>query len=372
MSARIINNARRAWNLARKRPKGWSSLLYNTAMAKAKITGPLMMPVHVTVEPTNSCNLRCPVCETGNGSLGRRKGMLDPDVYREFIDQIAPTTSVLMFYFMGEPLLNKHAYDMMRYAREKGMFVETCTNGDFMNAEGVIYSDVNEINVQIGGLTQESHGKYRVRGDLSRVMRNLEELLQRRRETPHSSVQINVGFVVMKHNEKELPEFMRWAREIGVDRANVIDPCVRSVSEGRQLLPEDRRYWFYDEEAFERGVLRPKVLPDNECTWIWNSTVINVDGTVVPCCRDPRGKHIFGNAFERPLKEIWNNEAIRSFRQKVIADQGEIDICKLCSGYGVPNLMPNKPMGTEIHRLSLDTNSLDIPPVDDAPPTVAA
>ncbi len=365
---RHLSHMRRAWGLLSRRPKGWSSLLYNTALAKARITGPLMMPVHVTIEPTNSCNLRCPVCETGNGSLGRRKGMLDPDVYREFIDKIAPTTSVLMYYFMGEPLLNKHSYDMIRYAREKGLYVETCTNGDFINAEGVIYSDVNEISIQIGGMTQETHEKYRVRGNLERIMKNVDELLERRRKAENSNVQINVGFVVMKHNEHEVTEFMQWAQRKGIDRANVIDPCVRSVSEGRQLLPEDRRYWFYDEEAFNRGILKPKVLPDNECTWIWNSVVVNVDGTVVPCCRDPRGKHVFGNAFEHSLHDIWNNEAIQDFRRKVIVAQGEIDICKLCSGYGVPNLMPSKPMGTEVRRLSLDTATLDIPPVDDPPP----
>jgi radical SAM protein with 4Fe4S-binding SPASM domain len=347
--------------LVMRRPKGWRALAYNTAMAKLKRTGPLLLPVHISIEPTNACNLRCPVCETGNGSLGRVKGIMDPDVYKAFIDEVAPTTSVMMFYFMGEPFLNKHAYEMIRYARQKDIYVETCTNGDFVNAEGVIYSDINEINFQIGGLTQPTHDKYRVRGDLERTLANLDAVLEARRKAPGSNVQVNVGFIVMKHNEDQVPEFMRWAKAKGIDRANIIDPCVRSVAEGRELLPRDRRYWFYDEAAFEKGVLKPKVLPDNECTWIWNSTVINVDGTVVPCCRDPRGKHIFGNAFERPLKEIWNNEAIRAFRRRIVTEQGEVDICKLCSGYGVPNLMPSKPMGTTIKHHTVNQGAFELP-----------
>lgn len=354
-------HVKRAGRLLAKRPKGWRSLLYNTAMAKMKRVGPLMMPVHVSIEPTNACNMRCPVCETGNGSLGRVKGIMDPDIYKEFIDQIAPTTSVLMFYFMGEPFLNKHAYEMIRYARSKNIYVETCTNGDFVNAEGVIYSDINEINFQIGGLKQGTHGKYRVRGDLARTMRNLDELLERRSKAPNSNVQINVGFIVMKHNENEIEEFMRWAKAKGVDRANIIDPCVRSVAEGRELLPTDRKYWFYDEAAFEKGVLRPKVLPDNECTWIWNSLVVNVDGSVVPCCRDPRGKHVFGNAFERPLAEIWNGDKMRGFRQRIITEQGNVDICKLCSGYGVPNLMASKPPAFTIKHDSVNGGVFELP-----------
>ena len=296
------------------------------------------MPAHVSIEPTNVCNARCPVCETGNGSMERKGGFLDYDEFRLLIDRIAPSTSVLMFYFMGEPFLNPRAYEMIRYARAKGIFVETCTNGDFVSAEGVLYSDVNQVSFQIGGLDDATHAVYRVRSKFERVQRNIEELVRLRQEHPNSSVQIEVGFIVMKHNESQVPRFFEWAREIGVDKASVIDPCVRDVEEGKVFLTEDPKYWFYDRQAFEQGVLRPKVIPQNECTWIWNSTMINWNGDVVPCCRDPHGRHVFGNAFETSLKTIWNGEAIRAFRSRIIQDQGSVDICRLCSGYGVPKL----------------------------------
>jgi radical SAM protein with 4Fe4S-binding SPASM domain len=294
--------------------------------------------------------------------MERPKGLLDFDSYCTFIDQVAPSTAVLMFYFMGEPFLNKRAYEMIRYARNKGMHVETCTNGDFVDPSGVIYSDVNDISFQIGGMTQRTHEIYRVRGKLDRVLNNLVGLIDERRKKPQSNVNISVGFVVMKHNEHEVPGFLRWAKSLGVDRANVIDPCVRSVAEGKELLPNDRRYWFYDEDAFARGVLKPKHLPDNECTWIWNSVTINWDGSVVPCCRDPNGRHVFGNAFQAPLASIWNGDQMRDFRRRISTEQGTVDICSLCSGYGVPQLMHPRPVGFEIKRLSLDESKIDVPP----------
>ncbi len=351
----------RTSSLLTHRPRGWKSLLYNTAMAKAKISGPLMLPVHISIEPTNACNLRCPVCETGNGSMERASGLLDFDCYKALIDEVAPTTSVLLFYFMGEPFLHKKAYEMIRYARQKNIYVETCTNGDYVDPKGIIYSDVNDVSFQIGGMTQNTHEIYRVRGKLSRVQANLEGLISERKKTPQSNVKINVGFVVMKHNEHEVPEFLRWAKEIGVDQANVIDPCVRNIEEGVKLLPEDKKYWFYDEDAFKKGILRPKHIPDNECTWIWNSTTINWDGSVVPCCRDPNGHHTFGNVFNTPLSKIWNGEEMRNFRRSILTAQKTVDICKLCSGYGVPQLLHSKPLGFEIKRLSLDETKLEIP-----------
>jgi len=361
---------RRTARLARSRPRGWKSLLYNTAMAKAKRVAPLMLPVHISIEPTNVCNLRCPVCETGNGSLARAAGMLDYDLYTRFIDEVAPHTAVIMYYFMGEPFLNKRSYEMIRYARQKDIYVETCSNGDYVDPTGVIYSDINQISIQIGGMTQRTHEMYRVRSDLARVMRNLEGMLDARRRHPASNVQIDVGFIVMKHNEHEVPEFVRWAKEIGVDRANVIDPCVRTIAEGHDLLPEDRRYWFYDEEAFSRGVLKPKHLPDNECTWVWNSVMINWDGGVVPCCRDTHGTHLFGNVFATPLREIWNGEPMRVFRRRIVTDQRDVDICRLCSGYGVPALTRSRPMAFEVKRLSLDESKLDIPSFDPPSPSL--
>jgi radical SAM protein with 4Fe4S-binding SPASM domain len=357
----LLNHVRRAWALLAGRPKGWRSLLFNTAMAKARRVGPLLMPVHVTIEPTNACNLRCPVCETGNGSMERPTGLLDFDRYCAFIDQVAPTTAALMFYFMGEPFLNKRAYEMIRYARRKGLYVETCTNGEFVDAKGVIYSDVNDISFQIGGMTQRTHEIYRVRGKLDRVIANLLGLIEERRDNPSSNVTISVGFIVMKHNEHEVPEFLRWAKEIGVDRANVIDPCVRTVAEGKAMLPVDRCYWFYDEAAFAQGVLKPRHLPDNECPWIWNSMTVNWDGSVVSCCRDANGRNVLGNVFETPLSDIWNSEAMRDFRRRIVTEQGKIDICRLCSGFGVPRLMHPNPLGFEIKRLSINESKLDIP-----------
>lgn len=349
----------RILTLVKDRPKGWRSILYNTAMAKARIAGPLMMPVHISIEPTNLCNARCPVCETGNGSMARKGGMLDYDLYREFIDQVAPTTAVIMFYFMGEPFLHKRSYDMIRYARGKGIYVETCTNGDFVDAEGTVYSDVNEINFQIGGMSQATHEVYRVRSNINKIQQNLYALIEEKRKHPDSNVQVKVGFIVMKHNEHEVPAFLAWAKEIGVDQANIIDPCVRNMEEGNAFLTKDRKYWFYDEEAFQRGVIKPKHVPDNECPWVWNTVLVNWDGSVVPCCRDPHGLHVFGNAFEQPLREIWNGPGVTGFRKQILSQQNKVDICNLCSGFGVPRLQHAQPMSFEVKRHTLNTERLD-------------
>ncbi len=290
-------------------------------------------PINITIEPTNLCNLDCPVCETGAGILGRPDGSMSLDQFKNIIDKVATHTNTLMFYFMGEPFLNKQSYEMIRYAKDEGIpWITTCTNGDPIQPENLVKSGIDEVSFQIGGMTQETHQVYRVNSNLKRVMKNLQDTVRLKRE--HSSgIRIECGFILMKHNEHEVDEFYRVMKEFGVDEANVVDPCVRDMEQGNLYLPTDKKHWFYDVEAFNLGKLKPKDIPDNRCPWIYYSLAVLVNGDVVPCCRDPKGEHVMGNLLSQNLDEIWNGERFQNFRQRIHDDQGSVKICQLCSSY---------------------------------------
>jgi MoaA/NifB/PqqE/SkfB family radical SAM enzyme len=357
----LLRKLKTTYAIAREAPKGWPSYVWNTGMAQLGRTWPLLPPVHIALEPTNVCNAGCPVCETGRREMSRPAGMLGWKDFTRFMDRAARTTNSMLLYFMGETFLNKRAYDMIRYARKKNIYVETCTNGDFVDAKGIIYSDINKISYQIGGMTEETHHRYRVNSSLKRVKKNLIELIEERKKHPKSNVQIEAGFIVMRHNEHEVDEFIKWSREIGVDLVNVIDPCVRNMLEGYAYLPRNRKYWYYDEKAFERGVLKPKVMPQNQCLWIWNSIQINWDGTAVPCCRDPLGQYIIGNVFEQGLWRVFNTKPARDFRRRILTNQHSMEICRLCSGYGLPEMDRKKPACFEIRRHTFNAEDIKSP-----------
>jgi len=291
-------------------------------------------PMNVTIEPTNLCNLECPVCETGAGILGRPEGHMTLEEFQTIVDKIAPHTNTLMFYFMGEPFLNKQSYDMIHYAKDRGIpFVQTCTNGDPVNPGKLVDSGLDEVSFQIGGITQETHQIYRINSNIERVLKNLKETIRQKRER-RPAMRVQSGFILMKHNEHEVEGFERLMKELGADKWEVIDPCVRTVEQGHQMLPTDRAHWYYDPEAFEKGVLRPRVLPDNECPWLYYSMTVQVNGDVVPCCRDPKGLEVVGNLLTESLGEVWNGERYRAFRDRIHRDQGSVEICRLCSAYG--------------------------------------
>ena len=325
-----------------RRPRGYRNFILSAISQMAGSEKGYGSPVSITIEPTNICNLRCPVCETGANILGRRPQMMTYGDFVTIIDKVGPGANHVIFYYMGEPFLNKEAYRMIRYARDMGLYVLSCTNGEVIDPVSLYESGINQISFQIGGIRQETHRTYRVNGNLSRTMDNLSaylEIIRSRGRKPGENL-AELGFIVMRHNEGEIETFLRMAERLGVDRKSVIEPCVRTPQQGVDFLPRSDTFWIYEREKFEQeGCLYPnKKFPKNSCPWLYYSITIQVDGNVVPCCRDPHGRQIVGNLLEQPLEEVWNGPKIRAFRRAVFNHQAGVDTCRLCPGEGLPAL----------------------------------
>ncbi len=312
----------------------WWHFGLDTLSAMDKSRNVFGLPIHVTIEPTNVCNLHCPVCETGAGVLRRPKGFLALSEFTKILDKIGNQVNELMLYFMGEPFLNKEAYAMITEARRRGVYVSVCTNGEFVDGHRLVESGINEVSFQLGGMTQKTHETYRIGADLQKVVENMREAVQSR-DYDHHKVNLSTGFIVMKHNEHEVGQFWQYCADIKV-KGQLIYPCVRTVEQGEQFLPTDKRFWVYDEKAFEKGLLRPKIVPRNRCWWIYYSTVITWNGDVVPCCRDVHGDYVMGNILNQALSEIWNGGKYREFRRTISHNQSDVNLCRLCSGYVPP------------------------------------
>jgi len=312
--------------------------------ATSRLDKSLGKPILLTLEPTNTCNLRCPVCETGSGRLNREPKMMKIEEFKYILDKFDENLKILYLYYMGEPFLNKDIYKMIRYAADRGIYVSICTDGEFVDSEELVRSGLAEIQFQIGGVTQEVHGIYRKGGNLDRTLERLKSVIDIKRRSANILknekyiTKVALGLILMKHNEHQVNNFVKLAKEIGVDEFQIIDPCVRNVEQGRFFLPSDTKRWFYDPVAFERGELRVRTPPNNYCEWIYSTVTVQVNGDVVPCCRDAQGDYVIGNIFNESLDNIWNNEKYRLFRKKILRSQKEVSLCRLCSGYSIPNL----------------------------------
>lgn len=301
-------------------------------------------PMLLNLEPTNICNLKCPICETGSGKLNRQPRIMTLEEFKYVLKQFDKNLKSIFLYFMGEPFLNKHIYKMVKYAAEREIYVSVCTNGESIDAEELVKSGIAEIQFQIGGINQETHDVYRKGGDLKKTLENLKATVQEKKKylkelgKKKYPLKIILGLILMKQNENQVQEFIKIAKEIGVDEHQIISPCVRNIEQAKEFLPINRKYWLYEEEEFTGGKLKIKTPLHNYCEWIYSTVTVYSNGDVVPCCRDINGDFVMGNLFQQTLKEIWNNNKYRAFRKKLLIDQKEINLCRICSGYGILTL----------------------------------
>ena len=288
-------------------------------------------PAALMIEPTNICNLKCPLCPSGNGSLKRARGMMELGFYQQIVDQVADKTGMLILWNQGESFLNPQFYQMLLYAAQKGFYTLASTNASLdLDHEAILRSGLSKLIISMDGISKASYDQYRINGNFEKVLYNLKELMRLKKKTGAKSPRIVWQFIVMKHNEHEIEEVKRLAKEYQVDKLELKTAQIYSV-EDLKYLPTDHKYsrYQYDAESFQ---LKTRLL--NRCRRLWNQPVINWDGELSICCYDKDLLFRIGNLKEHSFEALWFGEGMQRMRQNILNNRSQIGICQNC-GEGI-------------------------------------
>jgi radical SAM protein with 4Fe4S-binding SPASM domain len=317
---------RRIWNMV----KVYSSYYVSKWTKKPIQWG---MPVSISFEPTTSCNLRCPECPSGLRAFSRPTGMLQKDFFTETIDDLSKDLSYLVFYFQGEPFLNPEFLSMVKYAAEKKIYTATSTNAHYLKdeiAKRTVESGLDRLIISIDGTTQETYEQYRVGGNLSKVLEGAANIVKWKRELKSKTPFVIFQFLVVKHNEHQVEDVKRLAKEVGVDDVWLKTAQVYDYkNDPNNLIPENKKYSRY--QKGKNGEMEFKGNNANHCWRLWHDPVITWDGAVVPCCFDKDALHKLGSLREESFASLWKNSNYRRFRADVLKSRKNIDICANCS-----------------------------------------
>jgi len=280
-------------------------------------------PPTLMIEPTDLCNLRCPLCATGQGILRRDKGTMSLELYKNIIDELGDQIIHLTLWGYGEPFMAKDIYEMIKYAKTKNIFVRTSTNGHFFSnredIEKLIESGLDCLIIALDGASQETLSKYRVGANFEAIVKSIKSISEMKQEKKAKYPFVILQFIAMKHNEHEIPLIKKIAKEVDADKLTIKTVGHSSPAE---FITED--------EHLRRHVKISKI-----CSRLWFSSVVNWDGTVIPCCYDKHGDYTFGKLdYERRIlfKHIWNNQKYVEFRGEVPKHKKTIDLCRGCHG----------------------------------------
>jgi len=317
---------RRAWNGAKVLSSFYLSKWLNRPIQWG-------YPLSIAVEPTTSCNLRCPECPSGLRAFTRPTGMLKQDFFSETINQLYKELFYLVFYFQGEPYLNPQFLDMVKYASSKKIYTATSTNAHYLNdanAKRTIESGLDRLIISIDGTTQEVYQQYRVGGRLDKVLEGAANIVKWKKELRSKTPFIIFQFLVVKHNEHQVEDVKKLAAEIGADdvwfkTAQVYD----YENDPNRLIPSNEKYSRYRKNS--QNKFEVKSTLKNHCWRLWHAPVITWDGLVVPCCFDKDAQHQLGDLKGMPFKQVWKNEKYKTFRRTIMQSRKKIDICANCS-----------------------------------------
>jgi radical SAM protein with 4Fe4S-binding SPASM domain len=301
----------------------------------SKITGSAInthYPVAIAIEPTTSCNLRCPECPSGLRSFTRPTGKLSLELFQKIIADVKDTLMYLTFYFQGEPYLHKDFLGMVKIASDNHIYTSTSTNAHYLSpevAEETVKSGLDKIIISIDGTTQETYEAYRIGGKLEKVIEGTKNLVAAKKKLGSDSPFISFQFLVVRPNEHQIEDVKKLAKFLEVNELLLKTAQIYDYENGSDLIPNIEKYARYKKDKDGKYSIKNKLI--NHCWKMWHSCVITWDGTVVACCFDKDANHKLGNLNLFSFKEIWNNVNYVSFRSALIKSRKNIEICTNCT-----------------------------------------
>lgn len=324
-----MNNLIRRW---------WNERLARYAV-KHRLCSVPHRPMFMMVEPTNLCNLKCPLCPTGNGTIRAPRGVMDYEKYLSLIDEVGPSLKLLQLWGFGEPLMHPRIWEMIERAHQYKIFTAISTNGEFVksaeDAKRAVHSGLNRMRVSLDGASQKTLEVYRRGAKFDKIVAGIRYLEEAKKTYKSQTPQIHVQFIVMAHNQHEISSMKSLVAELGVSyRQKTVSIDAKNEEEMKTFLP-DLKYSRYKQDESANG----QVLPSNEfpsvCAYPWLWAHVCWDGSVVPCCKDPHRHHLLGNAFsEGGMKAVWNSNDYRKFRKNYLTKRHKLARCNRCDQPG--------------------------------------
>jgi MoaA/NifB/PqqE/SkfB family radical SAM enzyme len=310
-------------------------------------------PVCLYLEVTNRCNLLCTTCPRTYVELEPPADM-SWELFTRIVDQV-PDVSRAVMHGVGEPMLVKNLPKMVRYLKDRGVYVLFNTNGTVLsekNGRALIDAGLDELRVSLDAANAKSYLKVRGKDYFHRILRNVKAFRALQEREGRDKPRVSAWLTGLKETIEELPEFVRIAGEIGVrevylQRLVFFDHDTVGLARPDQALFEqvakDEAHYLEEAEAVakslgltfsasgaasEPGMSLAKKRDDNPwslCRRPWTVMYFTANGRALPCCIAPFSQHGYenytlGDATQESLREIWNGERYQSFRAGLLSD----------------------------------------------------
>jgi MoaA/NifB/PqqE/SkfB family radical SAM enzyme len=326
-------------------------------------------PQLLAIGTTHVCNVK-PPCVQCPKHAEPRLGYINNNAYhisKDYIKRLQPFArrSVLIsLHGVGEPLTCPYLFESLKYVEHNDTAKCLSTNGLLITestVEKLLSNRINNISFSLDAATAETYKKIR-HHNFEKVINNIKDLVNARDARELKVPVISINMTLMRENVKEVPEFIRLAKQLdaNVHLFHLIkgpsykfdwfdydfqhcdnDPQAHDlyVEEGYRIADElgveiifigKRNLLKEDSEVFairipstdelnsphpETEVFYRPIKVDKKrfwCDFPWNQLFVATNGNVHNCCWQ---ENPLGNLKTSSIWEIWNGKDIKEIRK---------------------------------------------------------
>lgn len=306
------------------------------------------LPTVLDIENISRCNFRCVMCTVSDFKKGKRARDMSLEEFKRLIDDQYGLVEIKL-HGLGEPLLQGDEYfEMIRYARERHIWVRTVTNGSVLhvndNIRKLVDSGINEIQISVDGADEETFSSIRRGGHFDRVAENARALNAHCRSRELTLTKM--WTVVQRGNAHQLERLTDLAGDLGfpsvvfslqmhgwgdqaLEQANGSRSMDGHLDLPRLLSLVDRGAKAGTRVAFWNITAKySSESPRTLCPWPFERAYVSSEGRTVPCCMIGNPDR-FELAPGKSLREAWESAEYKEFRRAHL--EGKIpDVCKGC------------------------------------------
>lgn len=307
-------------------------------------------PVCVYLEVTNRCNLLCETCPRTFETLEPPADMSFA-LFTRIVDQL-PGLQRAVLHGVGEPMLVRELPQMVRYLKDRGVYVLFNTNGTLLREKRVrelITAGLDELRVSLDAADAATYLAVRGKPFFDRIIRDLGLLTTLQRELGTDRPRVSLWLTGLRETIAQLPDFVRLAARVGVREVHlqrlVFDAQGFGMARAEQSLFEAARA--EEQQAIDAamalgtelgvtldasGATEPGLslkqsgeTPWSLCRRPWSLLYFTAHGRALPCCIAPfsaRGYdgYTLGDANTESLDQLWNNQRYQDFRARLLSN----------------------------------------------------
>jgi len=299
---------------------------------------------------TNRCNLLCTTCPRTFEELEPEADM-SWELFTKIVGGVSSLKRVVL-HGVGEPMLVKNLPRMVRYLKDRSIYVLFNTNGTLLtekNGLALMDAGLDEMRVSVDAANATAFKMVRGKDMFDRIVKNLRGFRQMQQRLGMETPRVSMWLTGLRETLDQLEGFVRLAdsidiREIYLQRMVFFTDNSQGLARAESALFEKTTE--QEEETIQRAVALATSLgirfnasgatepgtsikktsettPWSLCRRPWTLMYFTATGRALPCCIAPFSMHGYesftlGDASQQTLREIWNGPQYQEFRSRLM------------------------------------------------------